>query len=174
MEVEYTLSENDYVAFNLYYARHDPAFVRRVRVMQAAGAAALLILGAVVCILRGGVNGGGMLLFAIAAAVFVPFVSHQARSAVEKRVRLTVESTPDIPQGCRRIRLSGDALVICDKSGDQKIPFVDIDRTVRTKTHLFLMTGMREVVVIPLAAFETPDDAQQFYSALPNTRTAEG
>ena len=160
MKVVYTLSEDDYIAFNLFYARHDPAFIRRVRLLQCAGAGALIALGLAVGAGRGGVTPGGMALFLLAALLFVLYVPNQEKSTIEKWVRRMVDKKADsLPMGERTIFLSDDEL---------KIPLSGISSTVRAKKHLFLTTAEKEVVVIPLAAFDSPDDEQAFYSALPN------
>lgn len=169
MKVVYTLSEDDYIAFNLFYARHDPAFIRRVRLLQCAGAGALIALGLAVGAGRSGVTPGGMALFLLAALLFVLYVPNQEKSTIEKWVRRMVDKKADsLPMGERTIFLSDDELKISDASGEQKIPLSGISSTVRAKKHLFLTTAEKEVVVIPLAAFDSPDDEQAFYSALPN------
>lgn len=169
MKVVYTLSEDDYIAFNLFYARHDPAFTRRVRLLQCAGAGALIALGLVVGARRGGVTPGGMALFLLAALLFALYVPNQEKSTIEKWVRRMVDEKADsLPMGERTIFLSDGGLKISDASGEQRIPLDRISSTVRTKKHLFLTTVEKEVVVIPLAAFGSPDEEQMFYSALPN------
>lgn len=174
MKVQFTLTEDDYIAFNLYYARHDPAFMRRVRLIQAGGAVALIALGLFTCrFLRGGVTLEGMALFLIGALLFVLYVPNQAKSTIEKRVELTLDENRFQPQGERTLVLLDDALLIRDIKGEERVALDEIESTVRNKKHIFVLTKSREVVVIPLAAFETPDDAQNFYSGLPNARTLE-
>lgn len=173
MKVQYTLTEDDYIAFNLFYARHDPSFMRRVRLIQLTGASVLIALGLFTCSLRGRITLGGMALFLIGALVFVLYVPNQAKSTIEKRVELTLEENRQHPQGERTVVLLEDTLVLRDAKGEQLIALSEIESTVRSKKHLFIITRKREVVVIPLAAFETVDDAQNFYSGLPNARTIE-
>ena len=60
-----------------------------------------------------------------------------------------------------------------EDGGEEQVRLDEIDSTVRNKKHIFILTKAREVVVVPLAAFETLDDAQNFYSGLPNARTLE-
>ena len=171
MTVEYTLSRDDYVAFNLFYARHDPAFMRKVRIIQGLGAAFLLGLGLAVGVPRGGMQ--NMMIFVLLAILFVLFVSNQARSVLEKQVRLATTRADNIPQGARALSCDAHGLRLRDDSGEQDIPFDEIRETVRTKTHLFMMTHLHEVIVVPLSAFESLDAAQLFYSALPSRHTLE-
>lgn len=174
MKVVYTLSEDDYIAFNLFYARHDPAFKRRVRLIQCAGAGGLIALGLIAGARRGGVTLGGMALFLLAALLFVLYVPNQEKSTIEKWVRRKVEEKAgSLPLGERTVFLLDGDLKILDASGEQRIPFAEIASTVRVKRHLFITTGGKEVVVIPLSAFESQDDEQAFYSALPNRASFE-
>ena len=111
--------------------------------------------------------------FLAGALLFVLYVPNQAKSTIEKRVELTLDENRFQPQGERTLILLDDMLLIRDAKGEEQVRLDEIDSTVRNKKHIFILTKAREVVVVPLAAFETLDDAQNFYSGLPNARTLE-
>lgn len=174
MKVKFVLSEDDYAAFNLFYVRHNLSFKRWIWLLQLGGAAVLLMLGAFVGMRRGGVTLEEMSLFLLAAILFALYVPNQVKSTVEKWGQHAIDKQKNsIPMGERTLVLLDGVLSIQDQTGEQQIPLTDIIHTIRDKKHLFLITGEKEVVVIPLSAFETLDDEQLFYSALPHRESLD-
>ncbi|WP_283673113.1 YcxB family protein [Butyricicoccus sp. Marseille-Q5471] len=166
MQMHYTITPDDYVAFNLFLAKRDPAYRRRVRALQVGGAAAVLALGVIVGFMRGGVTLAGMALFVIVAALFVVYVPSQAKSSLDKQVNLALEQVENNACGDKQIDLLTDGLRLTDKEGETRFPFDRIVHVERTASHLFILTAEKDAITVPLAAFEDVDDAQNFYSTL--------
>lgn len=166
MTVCYRLTPEDYVAFNRYLMQHDPAMRRRILMVQVGGAAALLVLGAVVC--RFALHSAyfpAMGLFVLTAALFFVYVENQARSSLSRRVELQVREGEGIALGERSLTVVSDGLTLSTPEGIEHFPATALSYVTRDKTHLFVLTHDRHAIAVPLAAFESADDAQNFYSA---------
>lgn len=165
-EITYQITEEDYTAFNQYYAAHDLAFRRRVRLIQLGGVVFLLALGVIVGQMRGGVTAANMAIFVIGALLFWIYVPFQARSTVSRQGEMKLEEAEQTALGARTIMLMPDGLRIEGPHGRELMANEDIEHVVRTDKHIFVLTRQKDVLVVPVSAFETEDESQVFFSDL--------
>lgn len=174
MTVEYTLTPDDYVAFNLYLSKHDPALKKRILLLKIAGAAGIVLLGVLVG--RFALHGKyfpSLLVFFALAALFVLYVNNQAKSSLTKQVELLLETAENTALGDKTLTLADTGLTLSSAAGTERFAPEAIGSVIRDKQHLFILTHDKQAIAVPLSAFESADDSQNFYDALLRLRAAE-
>jgi hypothetical protein len=158
MEIEYELTAEDYVAFNLYNIRHSPGIKKRMMTTRIILALFMLAftLG------MGYLMGITQLLFvyillmAIGVGIFIFFYyPRSVESNLHRQIpRMLKEGKVADSTGMRKVRLAPEGLFNVRPSGEIKVLWDALDRLAAAPDYVFIYTGDMKGVVIPQRAFE--------------------
>ncbi len=148
MKLEYTIQEEDYLAFQLYAASQSPRITKKMvngRIVITAG---LALLGLIMISVSADKTFGLLyLILAVIAGVYYPryikwrykkhYLSH-IRESYKQRIGLTV-----------RLEFEGDTITARDKTGESKLQVSEVEVVQETPKHFFMRFTTGVSVIIP-------------------------
>ena len=163
--LEYTLTNDDYVAFNRYAARHAPAIVAQSRRIRRTGTVVAAAAAAVAFWLISG-ELFTMLLMTVAAAAVMWFIW----PVVQRR---TVDAQLNRLARTGELGRLGATVLTWDEAGlteaatasHAAVGWERIRRIGETDRHLFLFTGDLEALIVPKAAGDGVAELARFAQA---------
>lgn len=155
MELEYSLSIDDFVGFNERFVKtsraHRGALAQRRWVLVFVF---LIILGAIYLISRSVIM---LTIPAIAAFLCILFLPRSYMKGIGKSVRRTYEAAGDPLSGKRKLTLSEGELREDSRICQTTYPLESIVEVVRTERHYFILTSPMSGIIVPIDKIESGD-----------------
>ncbi len=175
MEIEYALTADDVVAFQIYVFDHSPAIERQQRVMKrwvVLGSLVLpLLIWAIVIPLTvtaddiGGVILGSIVLCAVPIAWVYAYLTYPIarilRSKTRARVKRWCEERASSELG-RRLTITPASIDWASTVATGSLLWSGVTNLVTEKNHLFLFTDAENAFVVPKRAFRDESDFEKF------------
>jgi hypothetical protein len=173
-KLEYEVSQEDFIAFNLDYWRTTASAQSRFRRSRLLLAALYVILAAAMYLgfrgLAGAVSGGFMLAFGA-------LQSFLARRAAERRIAkacrsMTAGKDAHRVLGKKGLMVEGGNLVTEEEGGSGVFALSGIERIGESEACLFLYRDAISAFIIPKSAFSGPEEMAEFRSLIEGAKAA--
>ncbi len=161
MEAEYTLTLDDYIAFQRYMMRTSPALRRSIRI----GYVAVVVIVLVFFYATEGWSSWPNALFSLAFLVAcLALYAWLVRSSAERTGRrLMKEGKNKGTFGQHTLKLSQDGVVETTEVGETRASWAGIERVAENETYIFIYLSSTSAHVIPKRSFASATQAEQFY-----------
>ena len=168
MQVQFELTEEDLVHFNLFHVRRS-GVARRIRIFNLGlGATALLA----VFIYLVGVSTVTLLLGAIAALLYVVAEKAFGRSIDARRLRaLLREGSNAASLEAKVVRIDAEGIRQTGASVDETAKWGIVERVAETNSHIFIYVASLAAVVIPKRAFANDAVCRAFVEEVESYRS---
>lgn len=150
--LEYTLTNDDYIAFNRYAATHNPAIVAQSRRIRTTGTLAAAVMAAVVFWLVSHDAATAVLMTVAAGGVmwFIwPTTQRRALNAQLNRLAKTGELGR---LGATVLTWDSDGLTESATASRASVGWERVRRVEETAQHLFVFAGDLEALIVPKRA----------------------
>jgi hypothetical protein len=175
MVIEYRITPEDQVAFNLYHFRHSPSS-RRLMLVGRVGFA-LLAAGTVIGLLT--LLIGKLVWVAdipaalIAALIVYALYPWSVARTLQQRVRKALsEGSDQSMMGTARLTLTPDALLTETNKGDSRLRWTAVERIVAADAYDYLYVSAINAIIIPRTAFPNETQRQTFLALVQQYRDA--
>lgn len=166
---EYEITEDDIIAFNLYYSRHSPT-VRRQYLRAWLIPALIWLIGCLgIWYLAYRENGKPLRTFLDLLPLFsaMPLYLLYFPWAYHRRLRKMVggmvgEGQDRSCSGRRRIVISPEDITESGEFGEHRTVWRAVERLARPYGNLYIYTNAVSAVIVPRRAFEKPSDFDAF------------
>ena len=179
MTVEYELTLEDLIAFNMYHFEHSPTMRRQLLQMRLTLSAVTVVLVLVVIyIMRQSLGETGMNLpsqVIAGGAGLILFLIYPrfARSDIRKRsAKLLREGQAPGSTGRVQLTLLPEGLLSRSRSGESLLRWSATEKLVMDEQHLLLYYAPLLAVIVPRRAFASAADEQQFIEAVKRYQSA--
>lgn len=167
MKLEYDLSEQDYMAFNMHYIKYS----KRIRSSLFVQRYLISLIFLVIPFVTGGAKyislGGSLALAVVIYVLWVVFYPKYFNGALKKRVtKILNQGNNKSLLGRRTMSLGEDGISEMGNYGDGKIPWDSIKKVEETNEHIFVYINDVNAYVIPIRAFKNEDDKKKFLDAI--------
>ena len=163
--LEYTLTNEDYVAFNHYAARHTPAIMAQARRIRTTGTAAAAVMAAVVFWLLSG-ELLTTLLTTVAAAAVMWFVWPSAqRRAINSQLNRLAKAGDLGRLGATVLTWDADGLTETALASRATVGWERVRRVEETAQHILIFTGDLEALIVPKRAGDGVAELARFARA---------
>lgn len=152
--LEYSLTNDDYVAFNQYAAKHTPAIVAQSRRIRATGTLAAAVMAAVVFWLVSGELFTAALMTGAAAGVMWFIWPSTQRRAVNAQLNRLAKAGDLGRLGATVLTWDDDGLTETATASRAIVGWDHVRRVEETAQHLFVFTGDLEALIVPKRAGE--------------------
>ncbi len=169
-KIQYELTEDDYLAFNLYHLRHDKRVKKQMILARVVPPTAYLLLGAVLCVTfaKGAVMTGIIIaLFTAACLLWFFFFPRYWMN----RIRLTILGmirTGQIPTilGHHKLTLTDEGLLDTATDVSTPAPYKALTKIGLDESATYLFDGPLSAYIIPNTAFGNDAEKTAFLGAL--------
>ncbi len=161
MEVEYTLTLDDYIAFQHYMMRTSPALRRPIWM----GYAAIVVLISLLFYFNEGWKSWENVLFSLAFLVggLALYAWLVRSSAGYTARRLMKEGKNKGTFGQHTLKLGQDGVVETTEVGETRASWAGVERVTESETYIFIFLSSSMAHVIPKRSFASATQAEQFY-----------
>lgn len=170
MELNYTLTRDDYIAFNLHHANNDSASKKRInflRILLPVAAAFMMVLtlltnhsGVVTTI----ISIVPALAIGIVWIIFLPrfynfLLVKNIKKMLEKREKSEFE-------GPVHLVLGQDTLHLQKETGTSETKYIAVERIEEDSQHLYIYIGAISAIIVPFVAFASQQEKNLFLQQL--------
>lgn len=165
MRLHYTVTEADYLEFNVYHVRHSPGYKRTLLSLALLAPALIIAFTAMamtfftIPLLVWGV---------VAAAVCLYWVATMERrldNLVKRHVRKLTAKINEFT-GDYTLELLEDGLVYIGHGQLNKLAYSRISRVAEDRGGLYLLLGAVSAIIIPASAFASSEEKDGFLAQL--------
>lgn len=166
MEYHYTLTKDDYVAFNMHHAQHSER-VQKVLRVQRWMSLIFLFIPLLVSWIEGEFLLGMFAAFALLAVLWFLFYPKYFYGSIKKNIiKVMNEEGNSSLTGEHTIMVTEDGLVEKSSKGEVKTPWSSITQIRETDEHIFILVSAMSGYVIPINTFVDVKALQQFKETL--------
>lgn len=166
MEYHYTLTKDDYVAFNMHHAQHSER-VQKVLRVQRWMSLIFLFIPLLVSWIEGEFLVGMFAAFALLAVLWFLFYPKYFYGSIKKNIiKVMNEEGNSSLTGEHTIMVTEDGLVEKSSKGEVKTPWSSITQIRETDEHIFILVSAMSGYVIPINTFADVKALQQFKETL--------
>lgn len=166
MRVDYEVTIDDLLAFNLYHFNHSPTMKRQVLLGQIIFSV-MIIIGFGWIIYSNNVQGLPALIIAgigaLFIALFVAIYPRSVRSSVRKRIKKLAEEGRNTGMiGKQTMILAPDQITVTTEAGTSTYKWTAINKIETTAEWVFIYNTAISAFTIPRRAFPSDDACQTF------------
>lgn len=166
MEYHYTLTKDDYVAFNMHHAQHSER-VQKVLRVQRWMSLIFLFIPLLVSWIEGEFLVGMFAAFVLLAVLWFLFYPKYFYGSIKKNIiKVMNEEGNSSLTGEHTIMVTEDGLVEKSSKGEVKTPWSSITQIRETDEHIFILVSAMSGYVIPINTFADVKALQQFKETL--------
>lgn len=169
MQVNYEIGAEDFVAFNLHYARGNVMVQQNVLRMRLVGTGLILAGGMVVTFLQGAAAKPFLIwpIFGLCAALYFLLMPRSTYRKMEKGVRKMVEARKQNGiVGQKTMTLKPDGVHLTGEGEDSFYAYDRVERVVQDAQHYYVFVGPMEALILPFRAFADEAAREAYWSAL--------
>lgn len=163
MEINYELTETDYLDFNLHHAKSSPTIQHSILVQRLLGPVVFLIAPFFAAKKSGLPLWYWFILFGIVSVVwFVFYPKYLNRDISRKTLKIIKEGENENILGKKTIVLTSDDIIETGLSSDEKVKLSSIKKIEETEKHIFIYISSMSAFIVPIRAFENTELKDEF------------
>lgn len=164
--LNYHITTDDIIHFNLYHFRHSPAAQKQQRIIRIIVSIGVAILGLVMFYLIDGGKNPGFIsylsAFVSGVAVFFIWPRIVQRGIREQTAKMLAEGKNKGIVGEQTLTLTPDYMMCVSEAGESTIKWSSVERVVTTDEYTFIYISSVNAFIVPRRAFPNNDEHQSF------------
>lgn len=166
MKLNYQLTYNDYLEFNLFHMDNSDEIKKSLLVSRVI--LSIIIFGVAFLAVRDR-NISGYVFFAVIWLVCMIFYTKYFRAFVKRRIEKLIKEGKNIGfLGNCSLILSDEGINVISDSGEVKTRWEGIERISVDKEHIFIYFGSLAAHIVPIRVFADNSEKEFFLEALNN------
>lgn len=155
MEINYELTEKDYLDFNVFHAENSPTIRRSILIQRLIGPVIFLIMPFYATRKTGIPLWYWLIIFGTLSALWYSFYPKYIKWEVSRRTsKLIKEGKDNTLLGNRTIKLTPEGVHDISEHGDSKVKWGSIERIEKNETHIYIYISSISSFIIPIRAFK--------------------
>ena len=166
MLLHYTVSEDDYLAFNIYHARHTPNYKRSI--IGLCLLLPVLLAAATPLVLIAFSNISPWIWTAVAVAaggLWALAIPSRFEALIRRHIKKIIKGRSEFV-GAFSLGLQEGVLVYAGNNEKNEIAYSRVDKIVQDGELIFLFLGPLSAIIVPTAAFADDSQKQAFFTLL--------
>lgn len=163
MEIEYNLTEKDYIQFHIFHVKNTKIAKRSLMINRIVGPIFFLVFGYLYSQIEGGINSGLMTTVLILSALWVIFYPKYFESLVARNTKKGLKE--DNIQGLighHRLVMKDDGVYDSTSTGTTSARWNSISEFKEDKYNFYLYFSSTNAYVIPKREIENEDEVRQY------------
>jgi hypothetical protein len=166
-KVEYELTKEDYIAFNMHHIDHSPTIKRSLFMQRYVVALVFLVFP----FIFSNMSGAPLLLsLMVYGAIFVAWIIYYPRyfmATTKKRIlKMIDEGSNENLFGPRSMTLTEEGVEEVNSHGESKSSWRSIEKVDETVDHIYIYTSSINAYLVPIRAFEGRTQKDEFVERL--------
>ena len=154
MQLQYKITEQDFIDYNMNFVAGDKVVQRQLRRMQLLLAGIILIGGTGLAVLTDSLSIRSVAVYVILAAVMYFYFPRSYQSKVKKNVQRTIRSASNRHIcGEKTLTIEGDTVRLTGESEDSTYPFSAFSRVAVAERQVYLHLDDITALIVPNSAF---------------------
>jgi hypothetical protein len=171
MKIEYDLTKQDYIDFNMHYIENSPKLKRSLFIQRFVIALVFLIFPFIFSKNSGTPFLPSFIVYGVIFILWVLFYPKYYRTIAKKRIiKLIDKGGSAIQLGHRSITLNEEGLEEFSEQGESKSSWSSIERIEETENHIYIFIGSTNAYLVPIRAFEGRTQKDEFMERLKNKK----
>lgn len=163
MELRYTISEQDFIDYNMYFIDHDPVTQKTIHRMRLLLAGLVIVGGAALMYGVGTLTPVSVAVYVALAAGIYAYAPRGFKNKAKKNVRLTIKRAVNK-------HICGQKLLTADDEGvrltgedeDSRYPYAAFTRVTPVKRQVYLYLDDISALIVPDNAFADAAEKEAF------------
>ena len=167
MRLDYELTKQDYIDFNIYHIKNSDTIKRSMLLQRYVMAALYLILPFLVASVTDIPLWYWFIAFVIAAVLWVAFYPRYFMSTTVKRIsKMLEEGNNKDMLGQHSISLDDEGFRETSLNGESKVSWSGVEKVGDTESHIFIYTSSIMAYIIPKRTFLDENTRLEFLKIL--------
>lgn len=166
MELQYDITKEDYIAFNLNYFNNN-AIVQRSMLTTRIATAAICLLGGTGLMYWLKLSPWSVVVYvALAAACFFgvpPYMRHKMVKNVDKILK---NANNKQLCGSKTLMLEEETFRLVGENEDTTYQYEAVQRIATDETHYYVFVDEFSAVIVPFSAFKNDEQRMEFYDRI--------
>jgi uncharacterized membrane protein len=162
MIIEYEITENDYLFFNMYHFENSKTVKNTFALIRFIFPIIFLFLSLRSWINFEGLNPVSIFAF-VFACVWLIFFPKWMKKSVENRTRKIIrEGNNKGLLGKKKLEINEDYIIETDQNAESKHKWNVIEKVVNTQDYIFIYASAVSAYIIPINAFKSKEERDNF------------
>lgn len=163
MTIDYTVTEQDYIAYNLFHYGQSPSVKRTLLLLRVVFPLLVMIMA----FLYSRINMYYMVVAVIFSIVWFFVYPHSFRRSLARGVkRIMKEGKGNEFVGEKRLTLGDTHIIFEEGRGTIESKYDAVERIESDQERFYLYLGTVSAYILPLSAFQTKEQKEQFVQIL--------
>jgi hypothetical protein len=169
MKIDFTLTKEDYIAYNLHHIQHSPSLKKSLNIQRYGLALIFLIFPFIIASMTPIPLFLWLLVYGSIFIVWIKFYPKYFVSSTKKRIlRLIEEGNSANLLGERSILVTEEAVEEITPQGESRTTWGSIERIDETDDYIYIYTSPINAYLVPTRAFEETAQKNEFLQLLRN------
>lgn len=167
MELNYEITEQDFVDYNMYFIDHDLLTQKTLRRMRLIMAGLVIAGGALLMYLLDTLNAVSTLVYVALAAVVYWYAPRGFKNKARKNVHQTIRrATNKHICGPKRLTADQDGVRLTGEGEDSSYPYSAFKRVTEAERQVYLYLDDLSALIVPNGAFQDAEHKSSFLAFL--------
>ena len=167
MKIDYTLTKEDYIAYNIHHIEHSPTLKRSINIQRYGLALIFLIFPFIIAGFTQIPLQLWLIVYGTVFIVWIRFYPKYFVNSTKKRIlRLIEEGNNSSLFGPRSIIMTEEGVEEISEQGESRVTWNFIDRIEETQDYIYIYTSSVNAYVVPVRAFQNILEKNAFMEIL--------
>ncbi len=167
MELQYNITQQDYIDFNLNYYVNNAVIQRSILMTRIATAVIVILGGTALMYWVKGLSVWSVLVYLILAAVcFFGTPWYMKRKVVKNTERILRNARNKQLCGPKTLTLREDSFELSGENEDTTYQYEAVQRTASDDKHYYIFVDEFSAIIVPFSAFSDQTQKQEFYDRI--------
>lgn len=167
MELNYEITEQDFVDYNMYFIDHDLLTQKTLRRMRLIMAGLVIAGGALLMYLLDTLNAVSTLVYVALAAAVYWYAPRGFKNKARKNVHRTIcRATNKHICGPKRLTADADGVRLTGEGEDSSYPYSAFKRVTEAERQVYLYLDDLSALIVPNGAFQDAEHKRSFLTFL--------
>lgn len=163
MELNYTIQEQDFIDYNLYFIDHDVLTQKTIRRMQLLLAGLVLVGGMALMYCFDSLNTLSVIVYAVFAVGAYFYAPWAFRQRAKKNVRLTIKRAMNKHIcGAKTLTADPDGVSLTGEGEESRYTYDAFKRVTAAPNQVYLYLDDLSALIVPNSAFSDQTHKEQF------------
>lgn len=163
MELNYTIQEQDFIDYNMYFIQHDALTQKTIRRMQLLLAGLVLVGGLALMYCFDSLNTLSVIVYAVFAVGAYFYAPWAFRQRAKKNVRLTIKRAMNKHIcGAKTMKADAEGVSLSGEGEESRYTYDAFKRVTTAPNQVYLYLDDLSALIVPNSAFSDQAHKEQF------------
>jgi len=167
MKLNYELTEQDYLDFNIYHSKHSPTIKKSILLQRALGPVVFLIAPFLAIRITNIPLWYWLAIFFISSIIWFVFYPKYFNWELSRRVSKLLNEGKNLDMvGSRSINLTQDGLIESTPHSESKVGWDMVEMINETEDYIYIYISAVSAYIVPIRVFKDAKEKETFRNTL--------